>query len=361
MNRKLQVAISLVHGLGPVNTRNLISEVGGVEEVFGSSDKDLLKIPGITQKVISSLRGDYILERADQELNFIEKNEVDVYFYTDKEFPRRLEFCADAPLLLFGKGNMNFNAKRVISIVGTRTSSQYGREMAEKIVEGLAELDVLVISGLALGIDISSHKAAVKNNLQTIGCLAHGIETIYPSSSRVTAGQMLKNGGVLTEFLSGTLPNRENFPNRNRVIAGMCDCLLVVESKNRGGSMISADLAYGYNKDVFAIPGKATDKLSEGCNDLIKFKKGIMVTSGKDIAREMNWDLSKKSVQPQLFPELTSGQKIALAAIRNASSIQIDELGLKTGIENSSLASILLELEFEGLIRSLPGKIYETA
>ena len=168
MNRKLQVAISLVHGLGPVNTRNLISEVGGVEEVFGSSDKDLLKIPGITQKVISSLRGDYILERADQELNFIEKNEVDVYFYTDKEFPRRLEFCADAPLLLFGKGNMNFNAKRVISIVGTRTSSQYGREMAEKIVEGLAELDVLVISGLALGIDISSHKAAVKNNLQTI-------------------------------------------------------------------------------------------------------------------------------------------------------------------------------------------------
>jgi len=360
-NRKLQIAISLVHGIGPVITRNLVSYFGSVEQIFGSSDAELLKFPHITKKILESLRSTYILDRAEQELNFIQKNEVQVYFYTDNEFPRRLEFCEDAPLLLYGKGNMNFNAKRVISIVGSRTTSQYGREMAEKIVTELKELDVLVISGLALGIDISAHKSAVKNNLQTIGCLAHGIETIYPPSSRVTAAQMLKNGGVMTEFLSGTLPARENFPNRNRVIAGMCDCLLVVESKQRGGSMISADLAYGYHKDVFAIPGKATDKLSEGCNNLIKYKKAQMVTSGKDIAREMNWDLKTKSIQPELFPVLNQNQKVTLAVIRDASRIHIDELGAKTGLDYSALASTLLELEFDGLIRSLPGKSYESA
>lgn len=360
-NKKLQIALTLVNGIGPVITRNLISHFGTEEGVFGASDAELLKFPNITKKILESLRSTYIIERAEQELNFIEKNEVDMFFYTDKEFPRRLEFCDDAPLLLFGKGNMNFNAKRVISVVGTRTSSQYGREMAEKIVTELKDLDVLVVSGLALGIDINSHKAAVKNNMQTIGCLAHGIETIYPPSSRVTAGQMLKHGGVVTEFLSGTLPNRENFPSRNRVIAGMCDCLLIVESKERGGSMISADLAYGYNKDVFAVPGKATDSLSVGCNNLIKYKKAAMVTSGKDIAREMNWDLKPKSVQPQLFPELSADQKKTLMVIRDASQIHVDELGLKTGLDNSILASTLLELEFEGLIRSLPGKSYESA
>jgi len=361
VNRKLQIALTLVHGIGPVITRNLVAHFGGVEQIFGSSDTELLKFPNITTKVIESLRSSYIIERAEQELNFIEKNDVQVYFYTDKEFPRRLEFCEDAPLLLFGKGNMNFNAKRIISIVGSRTTSQYGREMADKLVSELKELNILVVSGLALGIDINAHKSAVKNNIQTIGCLAHGIETIYPPSSRVTASQMLKNGGVLTEFLSGTLPNRENFPNRNRVIAGMCDCLLVVESKERGGSMISADLAYGYNKDVFAVPGKATDKLSEGCNNLIKYKKAQMITCGKDIAREMNWDLKPKAVQPELFPELSKQQKVTLTAIRDASQIHVDELGVKTGLDNTSLASALLELEFEGLIRSLPGKSYESA
>lgn len=284
------------------------------------------------------------------------------FFYLDEEFPKRLDFCADAPLMLYAKGNVNLNNRKIIALVGTRSSTAYGREMCDKIISGLVPYNPLIISGLAMGIDSAAHKAAVENKLQTVGVLAHGVDSIYPPSSRPIAAKMMNHGGVLSEFMSGTIPTRENFPIRNRVIAGMCDALIVVESKKRGGSIISADLAYGYNREVFAVPGKASDRLSEGCNDLIKYQKAIMVTNGEDVARELNWSKSaKKSDQQELFPALNTKEKITLEAIRNNTQVAIDGLSNKTGYSSSELAQILLQLEFSGLIRVLPGKMYECA
>jgi len=357
-----KIALTQIKGAGPVVTRTLVSECGGVKEVFQADESLLKSIPLVTDKVIESIRDPYIFERAEQELNFIEKNEVTPLFYLDEAFPKRLDFCADAPLLLYSRGNMNLNNRKIISMVGTRSSTAYGRDMCEKIIADLAPFNPLIVSGLAMGIDSHSHKAALEHNLQTIGVLAHGVDSIYPPSSRAIAAKMLNNGGILSEFMSGTIPARENFPTRNRIIAGMCDALIIVESKKRGGSIISAELAYGYNKEVFAVPGKATDSLSEGCNDLIKYQKAIMITDGKDVAREMNWSApTKKSKQPELFPELSVEEKKVLETIKSKRQVGIDDLSDFTGYTTSQLAQFLLQLEFNGLVRVLPGKMFESA
>ena len=359
---KNRIALSLVKGLGPKTSRILISEFGGVDEIFGATDNNLLKTPKISPAIVQSIRDPYVFDRAAQEVSFIERNNVKPLFYLDSDYPKRLEFCEDAPILLYAKGNLNFNNRKVIAVVGTRNSTAYGRDMCERVISDLANYNPLIISGLAMGIDSAAHKAAVDNNLQTVGVLAHGVDSVYPPSSRAIAAKMLTNGGVLSEFMSGTVPIRENFPTRNRVIAGMCDALIIVESKKRGGSIISAELAFGYNREVFAVPGKASDTLSEGCNDLIKYQKAIMITDGKDVAREMNWSApSSKQKQPELFPDLSVNEKTILEAIRNNSGLAIDDLGLRTGVSPSELAQILLQLEFKGLVRALPGKIYESA
>lgn len=357
-----KIAITLVKGVGPILTRTLISECGGVDEVFAASDNFLLSIPKVSRRILKSLRDPAIFERAKQEAHFIERNQIRPLFYLDEEFPSRLEFCVDAPLLLYARGDFNLNNRRVISIVGTRSCTSYGRGMCEKIISELVPYNPIIVSGLAIGIDSVAHKVAVECGLQTVGVLAHGVDSVYPPSSRAVAAKMISHGGLISEFLSGTLPIRENFPNRNRIIAGLCDALIVVESKKRGGSIISAELAYGYHKDVFAIPGKATDKLSEGCNNLIKYQKAVMVTSGKDIARELNWSEKKiNNPQVELFPKLNPEEKIILDAIASHSQLGIDEIGEKTGFSPSKLAQLLLQLEFNGLVRPLPGKVYQIA
>ncbi len=356
-----KIALSQVKGLGPVLTRTLVSELGGVSQVFSASDEELLQIPKVTERIIEAIRDPYVFERAEQEVNYIEKNNVQAYFFTDKGYPQRMEFCDDAPVMVYAKGEMNLNNRKVLAVVGTRNSTVYGREMCHRIISELKEYNPLIVSGLALGIDIAAHKAAVENDLQTIGILAHGVDSIYPPTSRPIAAKMLKNGGVMSEFMSGTSPIRENFPTRNRIIAGMCDGLLIVESKKRGGSIISAELAFGYHRDVFAVPGKATDALSEGCNDLIKYKRAMLVTCGADIAREMNWSLSSQpKKQPELFPNLSPSEKKIIETLRSNAGLAIDELGIQTGLSSSELAQLLLELEFNGLVRALPGKMYES-
>jgi len=358
---KEKIALTQVKGAGPVVARSLVEHCGGVKEVFKADKSFLLSIPKVTESVVESLADPAIFERAEQELSFIEKNDINPIFFSDEHFPRRLEFCNDAPLLLYTKGNLNLNARKVIAFVGTRSCTAYGKEMCDHLISDLKEYNPLIVSGLAMGIDAAAHKSALKYDLQTVGVLAHGADTIYPPSSRPVASQMFKHGGVVTEFMSSTIPNRENFPTRNRIIAGMCDALIVVESKSRGGSMISADIAYGYNREVYAVPGKATDKLSEGCNNLIKFQKAVMVTSGKDVAREMSWDKSQKkpAAQPELFPTLSSNEKKVLDIIMSNSQIGVDSIMLETGLNSSVLASILLSLEFSGLVRPLPGKTFE--
>ncbi|MFB0959744.1 MAG: DNA-processing protein DprA [Flavobacteriales bacterium] len=357
-----KIAISLVKGIGPKTARSLVSTLGGVSQVFSASDEQLLSIPKISKSIIESLRDPYVFDRAAQEISFMERNNVTPLFYLDSAYPKRLEFCDDAPVLLYAKGDLNFNNRKVIAVVGTRNSTAYGRDMCERIISDLSKYNPLIVSGLAMGIDSAAHKAAVDNNLQTVGVLAHGVDSIYPPSSRAIAARMQSNGGVISEFMSGTVPIRENFPTRNRVIAGMCDALIIVESKKRGGSIISAELAFGYHREVFAVPGKASDLLSEGCNDLIKYQKAVMITDGKDVAREMNWSApSAKQKQPELFPDLNVNEKTILEAINSSSGLAIDDMGAKTGLNSSELAQILLQLEFNGLVRVLPGKIYESA
>ena len=269
--------------------------------------------------------------------------------------------------MLYYRGTADLNTSRIVSIVGTRNNSEYGKTVCEKLVEDLANENILIISGLAYGIDTIAHKAALKNNLPTAGLLAHGLDRIYPPQNKTLAKQMIENGGLLTEFLSHTSPDKQNFPKRNRIVAGMCDCLVVIESGKKGGSLITAELANGYNKDVFAIPGKTTDTKSEGCNYLIKNNKASLISNGDDLLEMMNWSVRLRSGQQQtaakkqreLFIEFTADEKTVVDILQQQDSLQIDQLYFKTGLSSSAIAAALLMLEMNGIIDSLPGKVYK--
>ena len=269
--------------------------------------------------------------------------------------------CYDSPTLLYYKGNADLNASKIISIVGTRNNSDYGKVTCENLLQDLAEEDVLVISGLAFGIDTIAHKASLKNKLKTVGVLAHGLDKIYPAQNKSLAKEMLTHGGLLTDFRSGTKPDRQNFPSRNRIVAGICDALIVIESSIKGGSLISAELANSYNKDVFAIPGRVNDSRSEGCNYLIKNNKSLLITCADDLLHIMNWKEAPKKIKKQreLFIELTPEEKIITDILSQRESIQIDELYFKSGLSSSAAANALLMLEMQGVVSCLPGKIFK--
>lgn len=356
-----QIGITLIPGIGDINGKKLISYCGGAEAVFKESKKNLLKIPGIGNSTVQSILSQKILERAESEIKFIEKFGITPLFFSEKEYPQRLKHCEDGPLMLYYKGNADLNTERIVGIVGTRRATEYGKEMCDNIVEGLTDLNVLIISGLAYGIDTHAHKAALNNNLQTVGVLAHGLDRIYPYANRSLAEKMVQNGGLLTDFKSKTNPDRENFPKRNRIIAGLIDALIVTESAARGGALITANIANSYNRDVFAIPGKVGDKHSEGCNFLIKTNKAALAQSAEDIKYIMRWELSsdKQAKQKKLFIELTEEEEIIINILKENSESGIDYIVHKSGLSNSKVAAILLNLEFEGLVKSLPGKIYK--
>ena len=357
---KYKIGITLIPKIGAVNAKKLIAYCGGVEAVFKESRKALLKIPGIGENIVNNILGSKVLERAEKEINFIEKYGITPLFYTDEEYPKRLLQCEDGPVMLYYKGNASLNKKRVLAIVGTRRSTSYGKIMCEKILEGLKEKDVLIVSGLAYGIDSCAHRFSVKSGIPTVGVLGHGLDRIYPSENRSVAEKMVNNGGLLTEFMSGTIPDRENFPKRNRIIAGISDATLVVESGKKGGAIITADIAFSYNRDVFAVPGRVDDQYSKGCNYLLKTNKAAMAESAEDIAYLLGWDNVKKqdNRQLELFNDLTPDEQILVDLLQSNGECGIDELMVKSGLPLSKIANALLNMEFKGIVISLPGKRY---
>jgi DNA processing protein len=360
-NLLYQIALTLVPNIGDVRAKALLEHFGEAEKIFKTSKSNLENIDGIGTIAANAIKHFNDFKICEDEIAFIEKNKISSLFITDENYPQRLLNCYDSPTMLYYKGNADLNCSKIISVIGTRANSDYGKTVCEKLVEDLAKENVLVLSGLAFGIDSIAHKAALKNNLKTVGIMAHGLDKIYPAQNKALAKEMLSQGGLLTDFMSGTNPDRQNFPRRNRIVAGMCDALVVIESSSKGGSLITAELANGYNKDVFAIPGRVNDSRSEGCNYLIKNNKSLLITSADDLMHIMNWKAAptKQKKQTELFIELTADEKIIVAILQSQDSIQIDQLYFKSGLSSSAVAQALLMLEMQGVVASLPGKVFK--
>ena len=357
-----QIALTLVPNIGDVHAKALVNFYGSAEAVFKAPKKDLENLEGIGTVRANSIKSFNNFSAADAEIAFITQYKISPLFITDKDYPQRLLNCYDSPLMLYYRGSVDLNTTKIISIVGTRVHTDYGKSVCEKIVEDLREEGILIVSGLAYGIDTIAHKAALKNNLSTVGVLAHGLDKIYPPQNKLMAKQMVDNGGLLTEFMSCTNPDKQNFPKRNRIVAGMCDGLIVIESSKKGGSLITAELANGYNKDVFAIPGKVTDSKSEGCNYLLKNNKAALITGANDLLEMLNWKPRAKPLQKkqrELFIEFTPDERIVVDILQQNDGVQIDQLYFKSGLSSSALAAALLMLEMQGIVVSLPGKVYK--
>lgn len=358
---KYKIGITLIDGVGDVIAKRLIAYCGSAEGVFKEKKSRLLKIPGVGEVNARAILEQDVLGRAEQEVAFMEENEITPLFYLDADYPNRLKHCEDSPVMLYCKGKMNLNCEKVLSIVGTRNSTSYGQNLCEKLVGDLAAQNVLIVSGLAYGIDIYAHRAALKNNLPTVAAVAHGLDRIYPQVHYSTSLKMLENGGLITDFLSGTNPDKENFPKRNRIVAGMADAVLVVETAMTGGSLITADIANGYNRDVFAIPGKVGVEYSSGCNWLIKTNRAMLVESARDIEQALGWEKrekKKKNIQRELFTELDNNEMKIVDVLNAREKIDIDNLSAEVKMPMSKISALLLNLEFKGLVKSLPGKMY---
>jgi DNA processing protein len=304
-----------------------------------------------------------VLTRAEEEIAFIEKYKISALFFTDPGYPSRLKFCSDSPVLIYYKGNADLNAEKIVGVVGTRKPSDYGRNKTAELIAGLAETGALIISGLAYGVDVTAHKKALENGLETVGVLGHGLDRIYPQAHEALAKKMLKQGGLLTDFMSGTVPDAVNFPKRNRIVAGLCDALVVVESKRTGGSLITATIANSYNKDVFALPGRAGDILAEGCNGLIKRNRAALIESAEDLLYAMNWQSEEQkkpaSAQLPLMLKLSDEERMIINVFSIKPHLHIDEICQAVQQPVSKVSAILLQLEFSNLVRSKPGKMYE--
>lgn len=359
-----QLGITMLPGIGHVTAKTLISYCGSVQNVFQSTKKHLLKIPSVGEKTANAiLENKHVLDKAAEEVQFIKANDIKPLFFFDEAYPQRLKNCIDAPLILFYKGNANLNKQRIISIVGTRRATTYGKSLCNKLIEFLKPYNVMVVSGLAYGIDIAAHKACLQHNVPTIGVLAHGLDRIYPPTHSEVAKDMQQNGGIVTEFLSTSQPDRENFPKRNRIIAGMSDATIIVETAAKGGSMITANLAIAYNKDVFAFPGRTTDPYSKGANYLIKKNMAALIESGEDLVHQMGWeqntDKHSKAVQAQLFVNLAPNEQAIVDCLRDANGeLAIDTIGQKVAQSPSAIAANLLSLELKGIVAAKAGSRY---
>ena len=343
--------------------KSLVSYFGSPEAVFNAPKAKWMKVPGIGEKTVGQMDLGAALARAGEELKFIEKNNIEVVFYTDSKYPKRLRNCNDSPILLYAKGNADLNSKHIISIVGTRNATEYGKTLCRQLIDELQPYNILIVSGLALGIDVTAHKECVKLNVPTIGALGHGLDRIYPSQNRPTAEKMLENGGLISEYPSGTIPDRENFPQRNRIVAGIADATVVVEASLKGGALITAEIANSYNRDVFAFPGRIGDDYSEGCNFLIRNNKAALLTGAADLAYILGWEKagSSKLVTEQLvLPiDLSTDERLIFEILQqHKTPIAIDDITIKTNMATSKLAMNLLNMEMQGFIRSLPGKTY---
>jgi DNA processing protein len=355
-----QLALSFVPGIGAKTGRILLSHFGNATNVFKIPLKELKSAEGIGEVKAKGFKDPAVMQRAQQECDFILKNNIQA-LYSGHNYPSRLSNCSDAPLVLFYRGNANLDAPKVVAIVGTRKNTDYGHKLCEELVEGLRIFgDILVVSGLALGIDAIAHRKCTTLGIPTVGVLGHGLDRIYPYTNKALANLMVENGGVLAEFPSQTLPDRNNFPMRNRIVAGMSDVTVVVESNIDGGALITAHMASGYNREVAAYPGRVNDSRSAGCNDLIRKNVAAMITKADDLVEMMNWnkDGRQKPVQKQLFINFTPEEQKIVDLLQTKDSIHADELFHHTGLANSQLAATLLQLEMQGIIKTLPGKYY---
>ena len=359
------LAITRITGIGLIGAHKLVKALGSAVEVFHNRERLPSLIPGVTKRLVELLNCPEAFERAEKELRFAEKNQIRCITLNDEEYPSRLRECDDAPLALFYRGNADLNALRVINMVGTRHSTPYGQELCQMFLDDLSKRcpDILVVSGLAYGIDIHAHRSALRNGFNTVGVLAHGLDRIYPSAHRNTAIEMMEHGGLLTEFMSGTNPDRQNFVKRNRIVAGMSDATIVVESARKGGALITAELAESYHRDCFAFPGKIGDEFSVGCNELIRNNRATLITSADDFVNSMNWiskDFEKQEcIQRQLFPNLSEEeQRIIELLQKHSQGVQINTLTIEANISINRMIALLFELEMKGLVRPMAGGIY---
>ncbi len=355
------LALLKVDGVGDVLAKKLINHCGSAENVFKSKSKQLENIEGIGTILLQKLNNKTVFEKAEIELKYIKNNSIQVLYFKDKEYPEKLKHCFDGPVLLFGSGNFSFNTKKIISIVGTRQITAYGSDFCKNIIADLAPLDPIIVSGFAYGVDIVAHQAAMEHQLQTIGVLAHGLNQIYPKTHTKYVAKMEQNGGFLTEFWSSSEIAAENFVRRNRIVAGMSEATIVIESAEKGGSLITASLANDYNRDVFAVPGRTTDKYSQGCNTLIKTQKANLLTSAADLIYMLNWDIERapKTIQKQLFVNLEPDEQLLYDYLQKNGKQLLDFIALDCGLPIFKVSGVLLNMELKGFIRPLPGKLFE--
>ncbi|MCW3120874.1 MAG: dprA [Flavipsychrobacter sp.] len=354
-----QLALTNVPGIGGKTGRALLERFGDATTVFKTPLKELKQIEGVSELRAKGFKDEEVLKKAEHELNFVLKHDI-TPIYNNRKYPTRLSNCSDAPLLMFYKGNADLDATKIVAIVGTRKNTDYGTKLCEELIEGLQSLDnIIIVSGLALGIDAIAHKKCVALGIPTVGVLGHGLDMVYPHTHKGLTEQIIERGGILTEFPSGTILDRSNFPMRNRIVAGLSDVTVVVESNIAGGALITAQMASGYNREVAAFPGRVNDSRSAGCNDLIRTNVAAMITKADDLIEMMNWkDGKPKAVQRQLFINFTPEEQKIVDLLQTKDSVHADELFHHTGFPSSILAATLLQLEMQGLVRSLPGKLY---
>lgn len=356
------LALQHVPNIGDITAKRLISHCGSAEAVLKEKKENLLKINGIGKTILKDLHQSDHLNAAESEMEFIKGNKIKVSYFKGDSYPEKLKHCIDAPILLFQSGNINLENQHIISIVGTRKITTNGMAFCEKLVETLLPYNPIIVSGFAYGTDITAHKSAIKHNLQTIGCLAHGLNTIYPKVHKKYMLDVEKNGGFFTDFWSSDKFDRNNFLKRNRIIAGLSEATIVIESAEKGGSLVTADIANSYNRDVFAVPGRVTDSQSIGCNNLIKHQKALMLSNPLDVPYILNWQLKdekKPAVQKKLFVELDTTEKTIYNYLKDNQKQQLDTIALNCSIPIFKVASILLNMELKGVIRPLPGKLFE--
>lgn len=355
------LALQKVELVGDIVAKRLINHIGSAENVFKAKPSQLSSIDGVGTVLINNLKNKEVFKKAESELKFISQNSIETAFFQDDHYPEKLKHCVDGPLLLFTSGTINLRKRKIISIVGTRQITPQGAEFCKKLIADLEPLNPVIVSGFAYGVDIVAHQAATSHNLQTIGVVAHGLNQIYPSVHKKYVAKMKQNGGLMTEFWSSSNPDRENFVRRNRIVAGMSEATIVIESADRGGSLITANMANDYNRDVFAVPGRTTDKYSQGCNNLIKTQKANLLTSVADLIYILNWDLEEKprTIQKQLFVSLDKDEQKVYDFLQHNGKELMDIIALRCDFPIFKVSGLLLNMELKGVIRPLPGKLFE--
>ncbi|HTF18890.1 MAG TPA: DNA-processing protein DprA [Chryseolinea sp.] len=356
------LALHFIPGLGDYTIRQLIAYCGSAKQVFSLPKGKLLRVHGIGKTTVQGFTPAEAFKSAEKEIRKAEKDQVELIFYSDARYPTRLKHAADAPSMLYAKGNLDFESQRSIGIVGTRKCTDYGRRCTASLIEGISHHQPLIVSGLAYGIDIQAHQEAMRCGLQTIGVMGSGIDVIYPHAHSGTVSRMLSHGGIVTENPFSTKPDAHNFPARNRIIAGLIDALIVVEAAERGGALITADIANSYDREVLAFPGDVNKSFSVGCNNLIKANRAHLITSAEDLERIMNWDVGRSAAserQPVVTIPLDADEQSVVECLDAAEkALHIDELSWRTSLPIARMATLLLNLEIKSVVRALPGRMY---